>query len=97
MAAQKEILPVAFDQDFVISELDRLINSAKLRVKQQRIHIQELAGNIAERTRASHDLKTMIAGQSVSSARRARAPERLEGRSALHFYHYPGDQAYLVG
>ena len=60
MATPKEILPHEFNQDFLGSEIDRLINSTNIRVGQQRIHMQELSGNIAERTRARFELKTMI-------------------------------------
>ena len=62
MATPREILPFEFDQNFLSSEIDRLISSARIRIEQQRIHLSELHGNIAERTRARRDLKGMIEG-----------------------------------
>ena len=60
MATPKENLPNEFNGDFLDSEIDRLFTSARIRVEQQRIHIQELAGNLPERTRARHQLKSML-------------------------------------
>jgi hypothetical protein len=48
------------DADFLTSEIHRLLFSAKLRIEQQRIHIAELSGSIAERTRARHELRAMV-------------------------------------
>ena len=63
MATPRENLPVEFHRDTVSSEIDRLINSARIRIEQQRIHLSELRGNInPERTRARRDLKTMLEG-----------------------------------
>jgi hypothetical protein len=58
MATPKESILV--NPNHVGSEIDRLIASAKLRAEHQRIHIRELAGNLAERTRARGQLKAMI-------------------------------------
>jgi hypothetical protein len=63
MATPREIPPVKFHGDTVSSEIDRLINSARIRIEQQRIHLSLLRGNInPERTRARRDLRDMIEG-----------------------------------
>jgi hypothetical protein len=63
MATPREILPFELDQSFLSSEIDRLINSARIRIEQQRIHLSLLRGNInPERTRARRDLKAMLEG-----------------------------------
>jgi hypothetical protein len=48
--------------EFIAAEFDRLINSATIRMEQQQIHIKELAGSIAQRAHAGHQLKDMLAG-----------------------------------
>ena len=58
MATLREVPPVEFDQAFLSSEIDHLINSAHMRIEQQRIHLSLLGGNInPERTRARRDLQ----------------------------------------
>jgi hypothetical protein len=55
--------PIEFHQDVLSSEIDRLINSARIRIEQQRIHLSLLRGNInPERTRARRELKGMLEG-----------------------------------
>ena len=51
MAKQAENQADEVDADVLTAEINRLVYSAKLRIEQQRIHIQELSGSIAQRTR----------------------------------------------
>ena len=60
MAKQAEDQAAEVNADVLIAEINRLVCSAKLRIEQQRIHIQELSGNIAQRTRAKHELRAML-------------------------------------
>jgi uncharacterized protein YyaL (SSP411 family) len=60
-------MPVKIDEasqyhsEFLASEVNRLINSARNRIEQQRIHIRELARHSTECAKARHDLKLMRA------------------------------------
>ena len=60
MAKQAEDQADEVDADVLTAEINRLVYSAKLRIEQQRIHIQELSGSIAQRTRARHELRAML-------------------------------------
>ena len=60
MAEQAKDQADEVDADVLTAEINRLVNSAKLRIEQQRIHIQELSGSIAQRTRARHELRVMV-------------------------------------
>ena len=60
MAKRAEDQADEVDADVLTAELNRLVDSAKLRIEQQRIHIQELSGSIAQRTRAKHELGVML-------------------------------------
>lgn len=60
MGKQAENQADEVDADVLTAELNRLAYSAKLRIEQQRIHIQELSGSIAQRTRARHELRVMV-------------------------------------
>jgi|EndMetStandDraft_5_1072996.scaffolds.fasta_scaffold740882_2 hypothetical protein len=48
--------------DFLTYEVERLIQSAKVRLEQQLIHIAELRRDTAERAKAERELKLMQAG-----------------------------------
>ena len=60
MGKQAENQADEVDADVLTAELNRLVSSAKLRIEQQRIHVQELSGSIAQRTRARHELRAMV-------------------------------------
>jgi hypothetical protein len=62
MTAVAQIGQADLSGEFIADEFDRLINSAKIRMEQQEIHVRELSGNIAEQARARHQLKDMLAG-----------------------------------
>jgi hypothetical protein len=57
MAKQAKDRDDEVDADVLTAEINRLVYSAKLRIEQQRIHIQELSGSITERTKAEHELR----------------------------------------
>jgi hypothetical protein len=72
-------------------EIERLLHSTALRIEQQRIHIQELTGQIHEQVRAKHGLKAMLASynrldayrQQIAKDRQANASKPDTPESAL--------------
>lgn len=61
MSRVSKIPPLLSDPDFLTFEVDRLIHSVRVRLEQQQIHIEELAGHESERLNAKRRLKLMQA------------------------------------
>jgi hypothetical protein len=69
--------------EFLASEVDRLVNSARTRIEQQRIHVRELARHGTERAKARHELKLMRAAYRTLRAHQNRwRPDASPSRDA---------------